>query len=693
MIMTLRRLSWPVRKPALYASLGGATLAVLAGAALPGAAGAATAAPAAAGVKLSASPLGVDFAPLDGIYSTTGETTYTGSATAARAESLLKAAGVTQIHYGGGTAADLYNWQTDVELNPATGKNNNFKDGFDFTKVSAAARGLGAQTFVTVNYGSGTPALAAAWVKQSEKSGQAVSDWAIGNENYGCWEEDQYLPTCPGTNTIAGTQAMANSYATHAMSYATAMKNVDPNVQLGVPWAFDQTVGGASVGNNTIWNDTILGSPLGADISFVDAHWYPFSFPGNTGGTHPSDQAVIQSVTEIPGEYTKIRNELTADGSGAKVIVGETGVSFLATNVPCKPAGALFAAGDALEWLAAGAQGVDWWPLDTDANLGTTCANPDEAMFTNKVAPLTPYFGYVLASALARPGAQLLALPQQGNVLGFQSVLPDGQVAVAFINTSTSAGAHVAVTSPLTGFLSTQTYSAGNQNASNTKIVAGTTTASAIAGGVNLLPESITVLETVKPSAISVGTSSSNNTFKAGTKVTVKGKLTLNGVAAPAGVPVKITRKVSSGKGTSGTLTAKTVAGGAFAVADLPPAYGKYTYTASYSSNSYAPAAHSVLVNVTIAKPALKLGVSHKSVKAGTKVTVTATLGAPHANRTLVIYAQAKGGAKKVIKRATVNSKGQLSVVYKVTANTTFTVVFAGDTWYSSGSAAVAVKG
>ena len=64
---------------------------------------------------------------------------------------------------------------------------------------------------------------------------------------------------------------------------------------------------------------------------------------------------------------------------------------------------------------------------------------------------------------------------------------------------------------------------------------------------------------------------------------------------------------------------------------------------------------------------------------------MTATLGAPHVNKTLVIYAQVKGGAKKVIKRATVNAKGQLSVVFPVKANTTFTVTFAGDTWYTAG--------
>ena len=710
--MAVQRLTWPGRKPALYASLG-AALAVLAGGAWTSAADAASAAPAAAAaVKVSASPLGIDLAPWDGIYSTTGNTTYTGSKIAAAAESMLKAAGVKQIHYGGGVTADDYNWSTDRE----TGKTYN--DGFNFAKVSAAARGLGAQTFTTVNFGSGTPALAAAWVKQAKStSGQAVSYWEVGNESYGCWETNNWLAeapenyagykpnvnsTCPmvSEGLADGMTTMATSYAANAKNFMAAMKAQDPNAQLGVPYAFDNTVGGATVGDNTIWNDTVLGTDA-QYISFVDAHWYPFGFGGNVGGKNPSAQTVIQSVTQIPAEWAKIQTELNANVPGAKVIVGETGVSYLQTNVPCIPAGALFAAGDALEWLAAGAQGVDWWPMDTNTNAnynGTNC-QADEAMFSNPAnpakanpQPLTPYIGYLMASSLAKPGAQLSALAQQGNVLGFESVLSNGQVAVAFINTSTSAAATVSVPSGLSGHLTTRTYSAGNQNASNTRIVSGSTTSAAIAGGLNLPAQSIMVLQTVKPSAITVGTSSSSNTFKAGTKLAIKGKLTLNNVAAPAGVAVKITRKVTSGKGTSATLTAKTVSGGGFSVTDRPPATGKYTYIASYSSNSYAPASRSVVVTVTAAKPSLKLAVSAKSVRPGTKVTVTATLGAPHVNKTLVIYAQAKGGAKKVIKRGTVNAKGHLSVVFPVTANTTFTVTFSGDTWYTSGSATAAVK-
>jgi hypothetical protein len=664
-------------------------LAVLAGAvaAWPGPAGAATAkSDVVAGVRLSAAPLGIDASPVDN----TKDNVSGGTPVLNAVAPLLKAAGITQLHYGGGTYADEYDFQTDKLFG------DTWKASLDFDELSKAARAVDGQSFVTVNYGSGTPALAAAWVKQAKDNpSQAVADWAIGNENYGCWEPPYIaLPgraakPCPGWASAADVTAMATSYAKGALPFMTAMRAANAAAQIGVPWAFDDTVPGSTVEFNDSWNDTVLGDDA-KYINFVDAHWYPYNqFSGNMGaGTNPTAQAVIQSVESIPGEYDTMRGTLNTYDSSAKVIIGETGASNLGTNVPCTPAGALFAAGDALEWLSSGAQSVDWWPVDMTT---AKCTNDAEAMFTSTGVPTTPYYGYLLASQLAQPNAHLAALTTSDpDVLAFQSVLTDGQTAVALINTDTSTAATVAVGTSLTGNLTKETYSAGNQNATNTKTVSGTTTASAIAGGIPLPAQSIVVLKTLKPSAMALSATAAS--YKAGTKVTLKGKLTLHGVTVPKGDTVRITRQLSGSNADSATLTAKTAAGGAFSVTNIPPATGTYVYDASYTSGAYLPAAHSVTVKVTAAKPALKLAVSAKSVKPGQKVTVTATLGAPHANRTLVIYAQPKGGAKTAIKSGTINSRDQLSAVYAVKANTTFTVTFSGDTWYTSASAFAAVK-
>lgn len=195
-----------------------------------------------------------------------------------------------------------------------------------------------------------------------------------------------------------------------------------------------------------------------------------------------------------------------------------------------------------------------------------------------------------------------------------------------------------------------------------------------------------------KPSVLIVNPAGSD-TFKAGTKVVLKGKLTLGGAAAPAGVKLKFYRQVFGSTVATGTFTATTVAGGTFTATDIPPRYGNYTYLANYPSNgTYAPAWHQCLVHVIIARPSLSLTPSARSVKPGETVTVTARLANPHVNRTVIIDAQPAGGARKVIRHATVNSKGVLSVSYKITANTTFTVTFSGDSWYSRATATTTVK-
>jgi hypothetical protein len=720
------------RKPVLCASAGaGVALAVLAAAAVPGAAGAATSAPAlkafsgSTPVTVSADPFGIDVGPWDTLYSNPADV--------GAMDAYLKAVGINQLHYGGGGTADQYDWQNNTVVNnsqtcgPAptiaaftSGCETN--EPFSFQQFSANARGLGAQSFVTVNYGSGTPALAAQWVTESAKAGEGVSQWSIGNESYGCWSYDTWLtqPPADDTDYVAnrsgcpmatedtgadGMTTMAGSYAYNAGQYmaamATAAQEAGVSIKFGVPWAFDSKVGGASVGNNSIWNNTVLGSPYTNQyIGYVEAHWYPFSFGGDVGlGGNQTAQQVIQSVEMIPGEYGKIKAGLILNNlPNATVTIGETGVSYQATNVPCIPAGALFAGGDALEWLSSGAQTIDWWPMETGSNPGSACSLPDEAMFTGNGTPDTFYTGFLLASQLAKPNAQLSSLTvgdvsdpaDSTDTFGFQSVLPDGQVVVALFNAHPTIAQKVKINSSLAGNLTTETYSAGNQNASNSKIVDGTTTASAIAGSINLPAQSIVVLKSYDPTSVTLSAATS---VKAGTKVTLSGKLTLNGAAAPAGKAVKIYRRIAGSSVNSATLSVTTRANGTFTATNVPPGGGSYNYVASYAGTSvYAAASATFQVHVTAIKPTLKLKFSAGTVKTGRKVTVTATLSGWHTNRTLVIYAQPKGGKKTVIKRATINAKGQLAVSYTMRVNTTFTVTFSGDAWYSSGSASGVVK-
>jgi hypothetical protein len=524
------RQSWPRHRRALYATAcaGAAVLAMTVAAAPPGA-DAATAAPP---VPLSTAPLGLNTAPWDYIYA--ADVAAGGGVDTI--QPLLQAAGIDMLRYGGGSYADYYDWQTNTNIqnclpDDATASftsSCSSSDSLDFSQFSQQARAVGAQSFVTVNYGSGTPAEAAAWVAQAKSTpGEGTALWEVGNETYGCWEVDNELagppenfagytpntyttvngvyenPTCPQVTegNAAGTQTLATSYAVNARQFLLAMKAADPSARIGVPWAFGSDVPGASVPDNGEWNNTVLRAD-GRFVSFVDAHYYPFSFSGATGGANPTDQQVLESLFQVPVLYGEIRSELNVYDPKASVVVGETGVSNNETTTVCTPAGALFAAGDVLSWLAAGAQSVNWWDMNNYGNTTASCTGSDYGLFTSSSPPVpeTPYYGYLLASVLAQPHAVLAAIrtSDESDVLGYESLLPYGKHAVAFINTNTSSAETVTFQpyAGLHGTLRTWSYSAGDQNATDSTIVTGTASAASVAHGITLPPESMTILET-----------------------------------------------------------------------------------------------------------------------------------------------------------------------------------------------------
>ena len=168
---------------------------------------------------------------------------------------------------------------------------------------------------------------------------------------------------------------------------------------------------------------------------------------------------------------------------------------------PCAPRpGALFAAGDVLSWLAAGAKSVDWWDMNNYGNTSASCVNPDYGMFTSSSPPVaeTPYYGYVLASVLARPHALLATLgtSDPADVLAYQSCCPAARGGRLHQHQHQfGADGELPSGQPLLGQLQTWSYSAGNQNATNSNIVQGTASSSSLAHGISLPPESMVILE------------------------------------------------------------------------------------------------------------------------------------------------------------------------------------------------------
>ena len=122
---------------------------------------------------------------------------------------LLEEIGCLTLRWPGGSTSDNYNWAGD----PAG--NSTFR---------YIATNLAAQVFTTVNYGTGTPGEAAAWVLSANKTNNCgFKYWEVGNECYGTWETDSHaIPHDPYT------------YATNAAAYIQQMKAAYPAVPIEV---------------------------------------------------------------------------------------------------------------------------------------------------------------------------------------------------------------------------------------------------------------------------------------------------------------------------------------------------------------------------------------------------------------------------------------------------------------------------
>jgi hypothetical protein len=326
---------------------------------------------------------------------------------------------------------------------------------------------------------------------------RSVTLWEVGNETYSCYETNQHLadsPTyvkgyTPNGSVCPKTKVMARSYVANAAPYVKAMKAALPNAQIGVPWAFTgREAAGAGVTDASVWNTSVL-QTLGSQIGFVDGHWYPFD--STTGLTA---EQILQSVHRIPSAASNIRGYLHRYGSKATFVIGETSITERPSLLDFQPVSALFAAATSLEWLAQGAESVDWWDLNnfgtpTSGDYGLITSGSPEAGEAG--TPLPPYYGEKLASLLTDSGSRITSLAMRSSsLLGFESTL-HSQRRVLLVN---AGSANEVTVMPgwfkQGGSVSVSSYSASTAAAS-IPIVQTTT---AVGTKVSLTAQSIVVL-------------------------------------------------------------------------------------------------------------------------------------------------------------------------------------------------------
>ena len=187
---------------------------------------------------------------------------------------------------------------------------------------------VGVQTIITVNYGTGTPAEAAAWVAYCKTNGYAFKYWEIGNECYGTWETDSNtLPHNPYT------------YAVRAQQYIQQMKAADPTIKIGVvaaPGEDSYDNDPSLSATNTLtgqahsgWTPVLLATlkSLGVTPDFIINHRYQEYSAANSSQSSDCDALLLQSAPAWAGDASDLRAQV-----GAYFGAGGTGIELLATE-------------------------------------------------------------------------------------------------------------------------------------------------------------------------------------------------------------------------------------------------------------------------------------------------------------------------------------------------------------------------
>jgi len=133
-----------------------------------------------------------------------------------------------------------------------------FHGAWDVKQLHDFVETFGAQAIVTVNLGSGTPEMAAEWVRWANiKNNYNVKYWELGNELEGRWELGHILPD--------GTEITGEIYTQRFKKFAAAMKTVDPTIKTGGP---------ASSNDRGAFIKEVL-RDAGELVDFVSFHTYP----------------------------------------------------------------------------------------------------------------------------------------------------------------------------------------------------------------------------------------------------------------------------------------------------------------------------------------------------------------------------------------------------------------------------------
>src|SRR6266567_424473 len=337
--------------------------------------------------------------------------------------SLLNEMGCLALRFPGGSLSDEYHWASNTTLG------NTWQWATSFAKFVHVATNVGAQAFITANYGTGTATEAAGWVRHANVTNHyGFHYWEIGNECYGTWETD--------FNTNAPYRANDGwTYATRAQGYFQQMKAADPTIKVGVVVTpgEDSSVNGNTThpATNSItgqihygWTPVLLATlkSLGVTPDFAVHHRYPEYTPAGSSSVADSDPLLLQSSSGWAADAADLRQQIAAyfgpAGTNLELVCTENNSDAGAQGRQSTSlVNGLYYADSLGQLMKTELNAFVWWDLRNGTNAGGSFdstlygwrANGDLGMIGNLATRYPPFYAAKLMQYFVRPGDSVLS--------------------------------------------------------------------------------------------------------------------------------------------------------------------------------------------------------------------------------------------------------------------------------------------
>lgn len=191
----------------------------------------------------------------------------------------------------------------------------------------------GAIPLICVNYGTGTPEEAAAWIHYANKvKGYGIKRWQVGNESSGEWEE--------------GGTVTARQYAERFVKFVRAMRAADPTIHIEGPVlaGTDFTTQASGDFDGRSWMQGFLvyvDSVEKADgirlVDGIDFHNYPYWFT-----SEPSAAAMFKACDKSGSQYdtlVALMGRSIADPLSREILMTEFNTSTVSSSLEMEAAG------------------------------------------------------------------------------------------------------------------------------------------------------------------------------------------------------------------------------------------------------------------------------------------------------------------------------------------------------------------